>query len=173
MHGYLSINTKNPPTVDFGNIVVNAYIDVRHLDVTRLNTFKSPSIHQLERLGFAQPGRPPIRPCTIKYMETLTWVQLVGKLGNKSGAQPWVCRTAHGMRCRPAVPPWRVTATKIEAVNYGKRGVGPSGRACQSWTWVEAAAWASQIPRHTICMGIAHERRVRFEVYFWYGKVLI
>ena len=110
-HRYLSINTKNPPTVDFGNIVVNAYIDVRHLDVTRLNTFKSPSIHQLERLGFPQPGRPPLRPCTIKYMETLTWVQLVGKLGNKSGAQPWVCRTAHGMRCRPAVPSWRVIET--------------------------------------------------------------
>ena len=36
------------------------YIDVGHLDVTRLNTFKSPSIHQLERLGFAQPGRPPL-----------------------------------------------------------------------------------------------------------------
>ena len=111
MHGYLSINTKNPPTVDFGNLHVNAYIDVRHLDVTRLNTFKSPSIHQLERLGFAQPGRPPLRPCTIKYMETLTWVQLVGKLGNKSGAQPWVCRTAHGMRCRPAVLSWRVIET--------------------------------------------------------------
>ena len=111
MHGYLSINTKNPPTVDFGNIVVNAYIDVRHLDVTRLNTFKSPSIHQLERLGFAQPGRPPLRPCTIKYMESITWVQLVGKLGNKSGAQPWVCRTAHGMPCRPAVLSWRVIET--------------------------------------------------------------
>ena len=41
-HRYLSINTKNPPTVDFGNIVVNAYIDVRHLDVTRLNTFEFP-----------------------------------------------------------------------------------------------------------------------------------
>ena len=111
LQGYLSINTKNPPTVDFGNLIVNAYIDVRHLDVTRLNTFKSPSIHQLERLGFAQPGRPPLRPCTIKYMENLTWVQLVGKLGNKSGAQPWVCRTAHGMPCRPAVLSWRVIET--------------------------------------------------------------
>ena len=92
-------------------VTVQLYIDVRHLDVTRLNTFKSPSIHQLERLGFAQPGRPPLRPCTIKYMETLTWVQLVGKLGNKSGAQPWVCRTAHGMPCRPAVLSWRVIET--------------------------------------------------------------
>ena len=34
--GYLSINTKNPPTVDFGNLHVNAYIDVRHLEATRL-----------------------------------------------------------------------------------------------------------------------------------------
>ena len=42
MQGYPSINTKNPPTVDFENLHVNAYIDVRHLEATRLNTFEFP-----------------------------------------------------------------------------------------------------------------------------------
>ena len=59
---------------------------------------------------------------------------------NKSGAQPWVCRTAHGMRRGPAGVP-----------------------ECQSWTWVEtAAAWASQIPRHTICLVISEKGKKRW-----------
>ena len=165
MQGYLSINTKNPPTVDFGNLIVNAYIDVRHLDVTRLNTFKSPPIHQLERLGFAQPGRPPLRPCTIKYMETLIWVQLVGKLGNKSGAQPWVCRTAHGMPCRPAVLSWRVIETnRSRKLRKERRRAQRAGVP-----ELDVGGGCCLVPRHTICMELHFLRKAFFRSSFLYS----
>ena len=144
------------------------YIDVQQYYVARLNTLKSPQPKASREIRVCATGPRPAAnqtPCTIKYMETLTWVQLVGKLGNKSGAQPWVCRTAHGMRCRPAVPSWRVIETnRSRQLRKERRRAQRAGVP-----ELDVGGGCCLVPRHTICMELHFLRKAFFRSSFLYS----